>query len=424
MTGKTILILGGGVGGLATANELRRRLGQEHKIILVEKNKDHISASSSLWVMVGWRRPEDIKKDTSRLIEKGIELVNAEILKIDPENKVVKTGKGELNYDYLVISLGAALFPETIPGLVDAFGKNAYNLYDLDGVVRLRDTLTNFSGGDIVILICSLPYKCPAAPYETTLLVSDFFKKKNIRKNIKITIITPEVLPMPVAGPAVGNMMKELLERMGIEHNFEHKVESVNAEKNEITHNKGKANYDLLLVVPPHKAPKVVKESGLTDNDWIPVDKDNFKTKFENVYAIGDVAKIKIPGEWKPGVPLMLPKAGVFAHYHAKVVAENIANEISGKGERVGFTGEGACFIEIGRGMAGFGTGNFYAQPNPAVKIKRPSPVWHVSKVLFEKYWLSDVDSFLKKPLDAVLEKMMYGDYKKKASGEVKDAGG
>jgi sulfide:quinone oxidoreductase len=411
IAGKTVLILGGGVGGLVTANELRRRLGKEHKVIMIEKNKEHISASSFLWVMCGCRKAEDIKKDISRLIANGIEFINEEIIKIDPANKVVKTEKRKIDYDYLIISLGAALYPEIVPGLVDAFNKNAYNIYTLEGVIKIRDAIERFMRGDIIILICSLPYKCPAAPYETAFLLNSFFKKKKVRKDINIKICSPEVLPMPVAGADVGKMMKEMLKKMRIEHNFEHKVESVDAEKSEITFDKGKVKYDLLLVVPPHKAPKVVKESGLTDNDWIPADKNSLKTKFENVYAIGDIAKIKIPGEWKPGVPLMLPKAGVFAHYQAKIVSENIVNEILGKRERTEFTGEGACFIEIGSGMAGYGTGNFYSLPNPKVKMYKPSPFWHLGKVLFEKYWLSG--SVLKKPIDTILEKMVYQKYKK-----------
>lgn len=408
---RTILVLGGGVGGLVTASELRKKLGKEHKVIIVDKMKEHISAPSSLWVMFGLRKPEEIKKDLSQLEKHGIKFINEEILKIDPANKIVKTDKRELGYDYLIISLGAALLPETVSGLVDALENNAYNLYDLDGVIKIRDALKNFSRGDIIVLICSSPFKCPAAPYETAFLLNYFFNEKGIRENIKIKLFTPEVLPMGVAGPAVGNMLKGMLEDMGIEHNFKYKVESINAEKNEVTFDKGKTNYDLLIVVPPHKAPKVVIESRLTDDDWIPVDKNTFKTKFKNVYAIGDVAKIKLPGEWKPGVPLMLPKAGVFAHYEAKVLAENIANEILGKKERAEYTGEGGCFIEIGFGKAGFGTGNFYSLPNPDIHMKEPSRIRHLEKVLFEKYWLSD--SILKKPMEIILKKWMYGDYKR-----------
>ncbi|MBI4827115.1 MAG: NAD(P)/FAD-dependent oxidoreductase [Nitrospirae bacterium] len=407
---KTIVVLGGGVGGLTTANDLRKKLGKEHRIIIVDKNREHISASSFLWVMCGCREPEQIKKDISRLIESGIDLINEDILRIDTQNKTVKTEKKEIAYDYLVISLGASLFPEAVPGLEDALKKDACNIYTLDGILKARDRIKNFSGGDIIVLVTSMPYKCPAAPYETAFLLKDIFRKRGLEKNVNVKIFAPETLPMPVAGAAVGNMIKAMLEQMGIAHNFEHKVASIDAEKKEITFDKGRASYDLLLVVPPHKSPEVIRKSGLTE-DWIPADKDTLKTQFENVYAIGDVAKVKIPGEWKPGVPLMLPKAGVFAHFEAKVVAENIANEILKTGEKAEYTGEGGCFIEIGDGTAGFGSGNFYATPNPQVIMRKPSPLWHLGKVIFEKHWLSE--SLLKKPMDMLLEKTMYGDYKK-----------
>lgn len=55
MTGKTILVLGGGVGGLTAANELRRLLAQEHRIVLIEKDSQHAFAPSFLWLMTGDR---------------------------------------------------------------------------------------------------------------------------------------------------------------------------------------------------------------------------------------------------------------------------------------------------------------------------------------------------------------------------------
>jgi sulfide:quinone oxidoreductase len=88
-------------------------------------------------------------------------------------------------------------------------------------------------------------------------------------------------------------------------------------------------------------------------------------------------------------IPLALgkrvPKAGVFAHYEALVVARNIARAITGKGKAVGFDGEGECFVETGDGKAAFGNGNFYAEPLPQVKLHPPSRRWHAAKILFEK---------------------------------------
>jgi sulfide:quinone oxidoreductase len=143
-------------------------------------------------------------------------------------------------------------------------------------------------------------------------------------------------------------------------------------------------NYAMLFAVPPHRVPKVVVDAELTDETgWIPVDVKTFKTKYEDVYAIGDVTSIKLPNG------MMLPKAGVFAHGQAEVVARNIASKIMGNGEEE-WKGDGSCFIEVGFGKAAMAKGNFYTKPNPTVKIRKPmlSRIWHIYKVLFEKYWM------------------------------------
>jgi sulfide:quinone oxidoreductase len=83
-----------------------------------------------------------------------------------------------------------------------------------------------------------------------------------------------------------------------------------------------------------------------------------------------------------------LPKAGVFAHYEAEVVANNIVHAITGLGAPQRFTGNGECFLEAGDGRAGFGSGNFYAEPAPQITLKPPSILMHFGKVWYEKYWL------------------------------------
>ncbi len=409
---KTILVLGAGVGGLVTANELRKKLSAEHRIVLIDKSGEHISYSSALWVMTGERKPEEIKKNVPQLLRKGIEFIQEEIQKIDLAGKSVKTANRELRYDYLVISLGVSLSPEAVPGLAEALNKNAYNFYTLDGILQAKNALGNFSGGTLIIMVSSLPYKCPVAPNELSLLLNYYFSQKGIRENVSIKLCTPEILPLGGNGPTTGGIVKGLMESAGIQYNSQHVVQSVHAEKNEVVFDKGAMNYDLLLAIPPHKAPKVLVEAGLTEPDWIPVDRNSLKTKFENVYAIGDAAKIKLPGEWKQGVPLMLSKGGVFAHYEAKVVAENIANEISGKRERVEYTGRAACFVETGFGKAGLAQGYFFTTPTPNTVFLQPSRMLHLGKIIFEKYWLSDSLLF-RALMDFFMENWIYGEYKK-----------
>jgi len=110
--------------------------------------------------------------------------------------------------------------------------------------------------------------------------------------------------------------------------------------------------------------------------------RQTMETKHEGVFAIGDITGIPL------AVGKPLPKAGVFAHFQAEAVANNIAVEINGKGRKKTFTGNGECFIEMGDGKAGFARGNFYHEPLPDVKMFKPGIHWHAGKVLFEKDFL------------------------------------
>ncbi|OGC90429.1 MAG: hypothetical protein A2W25_13530 [candidate division Zixibacteria bacterium RBG_16_53_22] len=148
--------------------------------------------------------------------------------------------------------------------------------------------------------------------------------------------------------------------------------------------------YDMLVLIPPHRSARFVQDSGLANSaGWIPVDRNTLATQHENVYAIGDVTAVSMPGRWKPDVPLMLPKAGVFAHSQALIVAERIAGEISGKRADAQFCGDGFCMLEAGEDLAGFAFGNFFAEPSPDVRLKKIGRSWHLGKVLFEKWWLA-----------------------------------
>jgi sulfide:quinone oxidoreductase len=121
----------------------------------------------------------------------------------------------------------------------------------------------------------------------------------------------------------------------------------------------------------------------------VPVDRRTLATRHERVYAIGDVTAIPIPGRWKPDAPLMLPKAGVFAHGHALVVARRIAAQLAGRPAADEFCGDGYCMLEAGDDLAGFAFGDFFAEPSPDVRLRRIGRAWHLGKVLLERWWLT-----------------------------------
>lgn len=376
----TVLILGGGVGGLVAANALRKSLPKEHRVLLVERESAFVFAPSFLWLMTGGRTADKISRPLARLEKKGIELVRGEIERIDAEKREAVVGGRTLAGDFLIVALGAELAPDTITGLPEA----GHNFYTLAGAEGMRDALAGFGGGKLVVLTAAPAYKCPAAPYEAVMLLEHHCRKRKIRDRTQIDLYAAEPGPMGVAGPEVSKAVRQMVEAKGIAYHPEHQITEADPAARRLKFASGaEATYDLLAYVPPHRAPRVVRESGLVgESGWIAVDRQTMQTKHERVYALGDVVSIPL----KLGKPL--PKAGVFAHAEAEVVAKNIARAIMDKGKPAAFDGEGECFIETGDGKAGFGKGNFYAEPVPQVKIHPPRRHWHAGKVLFEKDWL------------------------------------
>ena len=387
MSDKTVLILGGGVGGLTAASELRRQLPGRHRVVLVEKTPQHAFAPSFLWLMTGDRQPGQITRDVRRLVRPGVEVVLAEAQAIDLANRTVQTSAPTLNYDYLIIALGAELAPEAIPGLAES----AHTFYTFDGAAKLRDALSNFGGGKVAVVVSALPYKCPGAPHEGAMLIMDYFRKRGLGDKTEVHLFTPEPQPMPVAGPALGEAVKQMLADKSIVFHPLHKLTKVDTAAQQLTFDEKESfQYDLLVAIPPHRGPLIARQAGLTNEaGWIPVDRATLCTQHDSVYALGDVTAISIPGRWKPDVPLMLPKAGVFAHAQAETVARRITAEITGAGERGEFPGIGYCMLEAGESQAGFAFGNFFAEPSPQIELRKTGKTWHIGKVLFEQWWLA-----------------------------------
>jgi sulfide:quinone oxidoreductase len=377
---RTALVLGAGLGGMVAAQTLRRLLPREHRVVLVERAERHVFPPSLLWLMVGARSAEAISRPCSDAVRPGIELVRGAVTAIDPAAKTVQVGEQTLRGDALVIALGAEYAPHAIPGLAEA----GLCIYTLEGATAIRDALERFESGRLVVLTAAPQYKCPAGPYEAALLVDDFLRKRGRRDRINIDFYAAEPGPMMVAGAKVSAGVRAMVEARGIAYRPEHQVKSVDQKAQRIEFANGvTAGFDLLLYVPPHRAPEAVKAAGLTDaSGWIPVDRHTLATRFPDVYAVGDITVIPL----KMGRPL--PKAGVFAHGQAEAVAHSIAHQWTGRGKPGRFEGEGACFIETGGGRAGMGSGNFYAEPLPEVRLREPGLLWHGAKVLYEKYWL------------------------------------
>src|SRR5215211_1147106 len=385
--GKRIVILGSGFGGLTAANLLRKNLSLQHQIVVIDKNKFFMMGLVNLWILSGIRRLEDSQIALNKLENKEITFLNDEVTTIDISKKFIKTrSNNKLEYDYLIIALGAELAAEEIDGFICNGG---FNLYDAEQIPKLREKIVALRNGRIAICITNIPYKCPPAPYEASLLINDILVKNGTRDSIYIDIYTPTPMSLPVAGTKVSQDVVNLLNSNHINFHPLHKIKTV-LDKEKIEFENGNTvNYDLLIGIPPHKVPAVLRNSGLLKQgqNWINVNKFSLKTDYENVFAIGDANEIKVNEN------MVIPKAGVFAEAQAKVVSQQIVNDIENNRNKLSspkFDGKGFCFMEVGDKKAGYVAADFYNEHGPATLLEPPSEESYKKKLDFERSRLNE----------------------------------
>lgn len=391
--GKNIIILGAGFGGLTAANILRKNLPEGHRITVIDKNEYFMMGLVNLWILSGFRTLKDSRVALNKLENKGIKFLNDEIISININANSSVTTKiyHKLDYDYLIVALGAELAPEKINGFVDGDGM-CFNLYDSEQIPRLREKIFSIKKGRIAICIADIPYKCPPAPYEASLLINDMLVKNGTRDYVDIDFYTPPSMSLPVAGPKISQDIVTLLNSRGINFHESHKIRSLLSNKQNIIEfdNGNRAKYDVLIVIPPHKVPDVIRNSDLIrqkqkQKNWIEVDKFTLKTDFKNVYAIGDVTDIKV------NETASIPKAGIFAEGEARTVSQQIIKEITdNRSSTPKFDGKGYCFMEVGDKKAGYIDVDFYNDDGPKTLLEPPSEDSYKKKIDFERSRVND----------------------------------
>ncbi|HEV8337943.1 MAG TPA: FAD/NAD(P)-binding oxidoreductase [Candidatus Polarisedimenticolia bacterium] len=390
MQSTTSLVLGGGMGGLATARTLRGLLPAEHRITVVDAAADFSVGATNIWLATGRARREELARPREALLPAGVDLVEAAVTRVDPASGEVETSAGRLRGDYVVIALGADVSMKALPGL-----DSAETFYTQDGAERLAARLRDFAGGDLVLLIPRLPFKCPAAPYEAAFVIERLLGERGLAERSRISIHTVEETPLGAAGPEAGKRLREALAARGIEFHPGRKVSTIDPGQRGVLFEDGtQARFDLLIAVPVHEAPRAARDSGLTsETGWIPVDPGTFRVASRQgpvpVYAVGDVTVLPLPGRFRPDRPLALPKAGVFAEAQGKAVARDIAARALGGGSPERFDGKGYCFLETGGGEAMKVEGSFLDLPHPEGRLCEADAATHQLKRDWVDRWLT-----------------------------------
>src|SRR5215218_6833738 len=222
----SILILGGGFGGLAAAHELRARLPDNHDVSVVAADTHFYNGFAKLWDLVGTRALEQGTASLSALERHGIRFVETRITTIDPAERRVETEAGLLGADFLLVALGAGPGPERFLQLHGP----AHDLYDANELPRMRADLAHLDAGKLVVAVLGAPYKCPPAPYEAALLLDDHLRARGVRDAIELVVTTPQPMTLPAAGPKISQFVADALKDRGIELRTEQSVQAIDAD--------------------------------------------------------------------------------------------------------------------------------------------------------------------------------------------------
>ena len=373
-----VVILGGGFGGLSAANEIRRSLDSSRvKITIIDKKDWFMVGFAKLWIMNGTRTFENSVGSLNELPKKQINFIKDEIIEINPKNNFIKTKSENISFDFLIVSMGAVLAPEKIPGLVE----NGFNLYDHNQLEKIHQKLNEIESGKIAIVIMGMPYKCPPAPFEASLLVDSMLRKRGIRDSVQIDFYSPAPITLPAAGPEVSKQILDLVNSEKIIFHNSKKIKCVESKK--LIFENDEADFDILLAIPPHVAPKVIYDSDLAkEPGFIPIDRD-CKTPYQNIFAVGDVTSLVVTDS------MAVPKAGIFAEGEGITVAKNIISKLESKETSVLFDGKGGCFLESGRDTASIIEVDMFTDPKPSTNLTDPTSDNLSKKLDFEKERLS-----------------------------------
>ena len=385
---KRLLVLGGGTAGTMAVNKLRPRLARdEWQITVVDPSDTHYYQPGYLFVPFGIYQPEEIVKPRKRFIPEGVDLVQAEVDKVLPDdNKVLLVGGQELPYDYLIIASGTTPRPDQTPGMADDMGGSVHQFFTYEGAKALAEKLKTWEGGKLVVHLTEMPIKCPVAPLEFAFLAESFFVEKGMRDQVEITYVTPleGAFTKPVASKHLGGMFEE--RKIHLESDF--MIESIDPEaKKLVSFDEREVPYDLLVTIPINMGADFVARSGLGDDlNYVPVDKETLiSNAHDNIFAIGDASNIPAS------------KAGSVAHFTMDLFPDNFVNHVHGRPMTEKFDGHANCFIESGHGKGLLIDFNYETEPLPGkyplpgigpFSLLKETEMNHWGKMMFRwMYW-------------------------------------
>ncbi|MCA0042903.1 NAD(P)/FAD-dependent oxidoreductase [Celeribacter litoreus] len=354
-TNAKIVIIGAGAGGTALANRLMDRL-EGAQITLIDPRKEHLYQPGLTLVAAGLKPADYVLSATTDWLPKGVALIQEKAAAIDPVAKTVATESGQtLSYDFLVVAPGLVLDHDAIDGFsLDMVGNNGIGaLYaGPQYAAATWKAASKFieEGGHGVFTRPATEMKCAGAPLKHTFLIDDRLRRAGTRGKAEISYVAPQTSLFGV--PIVSEKVRMLFGDRGIDPIYCQTVKSIDAGAKRVTFaspdGDQEMDYDYIHLIPPQRAPEVIRQSGLswadkwTDQGWVECDMSTLQhLRYPEVWALGDVA----------GVPKGKTAASV--KWQVPVVEDQIVSAIAGKSPSETYNGYTSCpmITKIGRAM-------------------------------------------------------------------------
>jgi len=350
-----IVVIGNGAAGISMAARLQSGLDGA-AITLLGRAQTHVYQPGLTLVAAGSWAPSDVIEPQSRWIPRGVTWIDENAAEIDPLAKIVVTERARrIAYDFLVVAPGLELAFDAIAGFDPAMiGRNGLGCVYAGpeaalGTYRMMAALAQ-SGGEALMTLPHTPLKCAGAPLKLTFIVDDLLRRHNARGRARVRFQSPLTTVFGV--PSVNARVLELWRARDIGVEYGRRLKAVDTAKRIATFATTTGDvqeaFDFLHVVPPMRAPAVVRDSplairegALADGGWLQVDKQTLRhERFPEVFGCGDVN-----GTPRGKTAATVKKGGL-------VAAENLIAVIAGREPTRQFDGYTSCPLVTGIGRA------------------------------------------------------------------------
>ncbi len=350
-----IVMIGAGAAGTALVNRLMDRL-EGADITILDPSAEHLYQPGLSLVAAGLKPASYTQSKTTDWLPRQIALVPEAAAAIDPEAKTVSsTGGQTFSYDFLVVAPGLVLDHDAIEGFsLDLVGTQGIGaLYaGPKYAAKTWEAASKFTeeGGVGLFTRPGTEMKCAGAPLKHTFLIEDIATRTAGKGKHEMHYAANNQSLFGV--PIVSEKVRMLFENRGITPHYSHVLKAVDPGRKLATFTtpEGDAEmaYDYLHVIPPQRAPDVIRQSGLswadkwTDQGWVEVDKQTLRhLRYPDIFALGDVA----------GVPKGKTAASV--KWQVPVVEDHLVAAIDGREGSASYDGYTSCplITRVGRAM-------------------------------------------------------------------------